>query len=86
MSQKPVEPAVPALRLTRINNAVYRVEDVQGQQVGHLKWIGGHWKFKAVGHDADGAVVPGGGPFTDRHNMAFAVADAALVSAGLLGA
>ncbi len=85
MSQAPAGPPLQALSLTRVNDAVYRVDDAQGVQVGNLKWISGQWKFKAIGHDADGAVVPGGGPFTDRHNMPFATADAARVSAGLLG-
>jgi hypothetical protein len=47
---------------------VCRVVDATGQHVGNLKWIGGAWKFKAIGHDASGAVIPGGGPLTDRHN------------------
>jgi hypothetical protein len=42
------------------------------------------WKFKALGHDADGHLIPGGGPLTDRHNMTFAVLDEAVVSAALL--
>ena len=28
-------------------------------------------KFKAIGQDAQGQVVPGGGPLTERHNMSF---------------
>jgi hypothetical protein len=26
------------------------------------------WKFKALGRDAQGQTVPGGGPLTHRHN------------------
>jgi hypothetical protein len=54
-----------------------------GAHVGNLKHIGALWKFKAVGYDADGSVLPGGGPFTDRHNTPFAEPDAAQVSAAL---
>lgn len=42
-----------------------RVEDATGQHVGNLNWIRGVWKFKAIGHDASGAVIPGGGPLTE---------------------
>jgi hypothetical protein len=52
--------------------------------VGNLKRIGAVWKFKALGQDADGHVIPGGGPLTDRHNLTFTVLDEALVSAALL--
>ena len=62
-----------------------RVLDSRGECVGHLKRIGGEWKFKAIGYDADGAVIPGGGPLTDRHNTRFAVLDVAVVSATLSG-
>ncbi|MEO8014807.1 hypothetical protein [Polaromonas sp.] len=72
------------LTLHRTNDQVVRVLDRQGQCVGNLKLIGAMWKFKALGQDADGQVVPGGGPLTDRHNMAFAVLDEAAVSAALL--
>lgn len=71
------------LSLQAINPQVFSVLTAEGEQVGNLKLIGGVWKFKAIGFEADGAVVPGGGPLTDRHNMVFAAADEALVSAGL---
>ena len=71
------------LTLQRLNDQVIRVLSDQGEQVGNLKLIGGVWKFKAIGHDASGNVIPGGGPYTERHNTVFAVADAALVNAGL---
>ncbi len=71
------------LSLQRVNDQVFRVLSSQGEHVGNLKLIGGAWKFKAIGQDASGQVIPGGGPFTDRHNTVFAVADEALVSAGL---
>jgi len=72
------------LTLHRVNDQVVRVLDHQGECVGNLKLIGTVWKFKALGQDADGHVIPGGGPLTDRHNMAFAVLDEAAVSAALL--
>ena len=72
------------LTLHSTNNPVVRVLDSQGQCVGNLKLIGSVWKFKALGHDAGGGLVPGGGPLTDRHNMTFAVLDEAAVSAALL--
>lgn len=71
------------LSLQAINPQVFSVLTAEGEQVGNLKRIGGVWKFKAIGFEADGAVVPGGGPLTDRHNMVFVAADEALVSAGL---
>ena len=72
------------LTLHRVNDQVARVLDHQGCCVGNLKRIGAVWKFKALGQDVDGHVVPGGGPLTDRHNMAFTVLDEAAVSAALL--
>ena len=73
------------LTLHPLNDQVVRVLDSQGECVGHLKLIGAVWKFKAIGYDADGAVIPGGGPLTERHNMRFAVLDEAVVSAALTG-
>ena len=54
-----------------------------GLHVGNLKLIGGAWKFKAVGYDASGQVIPGGGPLTDRHNTVFAALDEAQLNAVL---
>ena len=72
------------LTLHGVNDQLVRVLDRRGQCVGSLKRIGAVWKFKALGQDADGQVVPGGGPLTDRHNMVFAGLDEAAVSAALL--
>ena len=72
------------LTLQGVNDQLVRVLDRRGQCVGNLKRIGPVWKFKALGQDADGQVVPGGGPLTDRHNMVFAQLDEAAVSAALL--
>ena len=71
------------LTLQRLNDQVVGVFSSQGEHVGNLKLIGGSWKFKAIGHDASGAVIPGGGPLTGRHNTRFAILDEALISAGL---
>ena len=46
-----------------------------GLHVGNLKQIGSVWKFKSIGYDASGQVIPGGGPLTDRHNTAFVMPD-----------
>ena len=71
------------LQLHPVNAQVCRVTSSHGVHVGNLKLIGGVWKFKAIGMDAEGHVVPGGGPLTERHNMVFAVLDEALVNATL---
>ena len=73
------------LTLHPLNDQVVRVLDSRGECVGNLKLIGAVWKFKAIGYDADGAVIPGGGPLTDRHNTRFTVLDEAVVSAALSG-
>ena len=71
------------LTLQPVNSGVVAVLLPNGEPVGHLKWIGGVWKFKAMGYEgAD--LVPGGGPLTERHNCTFAVLDAEEVSAVLL--
>lgn len=75
--------AVTELTLTQINPAVYSVHLPDGSHVGNLKRIGAVWKFKAIGYDAAGNIIPGGGLFTDAHNTPFATPDAAEVSAGL---
>jgi len=63
------------LSVGRIDEGACKVLDVMGRHVGNLKWIRGVWKFKAIGHDAAGAVIPGGGALTDRHNTVFASLD-----------
>ena len=68
------------LTLSRINDRVYLVLTDQREHVGNLKLINGAWKFKAIGYDKDGAVIPGGGPLTDRHNTAFGALDEALIT------
>ena len=75
--------AVAALRLTPVNSLVYSVHLPDGAHVGNLKRIGAIWKFKAIGYDETGAVVPGGGPYTGRHNTQLNVPDAVQLSAAL---
>ena len=71
------------LTLNRLSNHVYLVLSDQGKHVGNLKLINGVWKFKAIGYDPNGDVIPGGGPLTDRHNTTFVALDEALISARL---
>ena len=78
-----VECLVYQLTLSRINDHVYRLLSDQGDHVGNLKLIGGVWKFKAIGYDQNGDVIPGGGPLTDRHNTTFIALDEALICATL---
>jgi hypothetical protein len=63
------------LHLRPVNAQVCSVHTASGAHVGNLKWIGGVWKFKAIGYDTDGRVIPGGGPLTDQHNTAFDTLD-----------
>lgn len=77
---------VAGLQLLPLNAAVVAVHTATGAHVGSLKKVGGTWKFKAMGYDADGRMEPGHGPMTDQHNMQFDTPDAAEVSATLLGA
>ena len=71
------------LTISRLNTEVYRVLDAQCNHVGNLKFIQGVWKFKAIGYDAQGDVIPGGGPLTQRHNTTFANLDEAHISSTL---
>ena len=66
-----------ALSLTPVNANVHSVHLADGTHVGNLKRMGALWKFKAVGYDATGSAVPGGGPLTHLHNTPFAAPDVA---------
>ncbi len=72
-----------ALTLTRVNADVHSVHLPDGSHVGNLKRIGTVWKFKAVGYDEAGNIIPGGGPLTEQHNTVFAAPDAAEINAKL---
>lgn len=69
--------------LRKVNDGVYRVMAGPQEQVGNLKLIGGQWKFKAVGCDDQGRLIPGGGPLTDMHNTTIAAPDEKLLNAAL---
>ena len=69
------------LTLTQVNDLVYRVQTDQGDHVGNLKFINAVWKFKAIGYEENGDVIPGGGPLTDQHNMSFDTLDEASMGA-----
>ena len=71
------------LTLRPVNADVFSVHTPDGAHVGNLKRIGAAWKFKAVGYDDAGHVVPGGGPLTEGHNTALAAPDAAELSTRL---
>ena len=71
------------LTLRAVNTLVFSVHLPDGAHVGNLKRIGAVWKFKAVGYDRAGQVIPGGGPYTDRHNTPCMAADAQELSAAL---
>lgn len=62
------------------NPDIYSISTVSGLHVGNLKLIGSVWKFKAIGYDDSGQVIPGGGPLTDKHNAVFAVPDEAEIN------
>ena len=71
------------LILSRVNDQLWQVLLQQGEHVGNLKLIGGVWKFKAIGYDADGSVMPGHGPLTQHHNARFDQLDEATIIAAL---
>ncbi len=71
------------LSLQPVNPGVYSVHAADGAHVGNLKQIGAVWKFKAVGYDAAGQLVPGGGPLTERHNTVLSARDAAELNRAL---
>ena len=79
MSESPLH----QLTLSKMNDLVYRVMQEPGEHVGNLKLINGIWKFKAIGYDSRGDVIPGGGPLTHRHNMTFATLNVAEINARL---
>lgn len=72
-----------AFTLEPTSPGICRVLTSAGLHVGNLKLIGGVWKFKAIGYDATGQVVPGGGPLTEKHNTAFAALDEANINQAL---
>jgi len=79
-SQPRIDVLPNLLKLQLQNAAICCVRTNAGLHVGNLKQIGNVWKFKAIGYDPSGQVIPGGGPLTDRHNIAFATLDEAEVN------
>lgn len=77
---------MPKLTLVAHNALIFRVVTAAGDHVGNLKLINAVWKFKAIGYDDNGDVIPGGGPLTGRHNTIFSTPDEAEINAKLLGA
>lgn len=71
------------LTLRPVYADAYSVHTPDGAHVGNLKRIGAVWKFKAIGYDAAGNVIPGGGLFTDKHNTTLAAPDAAALGTRL---
>lgn len=67
------------LQLRPVDPQVHQVL-AGGHLVGSLKQIGARWRFKAIGQDSDGSLVPGGGPLSHCHNTEFAAADEAAVN------
>jgi hypothetical protein len=59
------------LHLVLVNANVHSVHLPDSTHVGNLKRVGAVWKFKAIGYDQAGDLIPGGGPLTDRHNTPF---------------
>lgn len=72
------------LKLQPESPGICRVLTSAGLHVGNLKLMGGAWKFKAIGYDAAGQVVPGGGPLTEKHNTVISHLDADKVNQALL--
>ncbi len=75
--------AHPLLTLSPVNADVYSVHTTDSLHIGNLKRIGAVWKFKAIGYDAAGQLIPGGGPYTGRHNTTLAAPDGAALAAAL---
>lgn len=76
---------MPGLTIGTARGGACPVWDTSGRQVGNLKLVNGRWKFKAIGHDEQGRVVPGGGPLTEKHNMNFDLLDGPAIATRLLG-
>jgi len=71
------------IALRRRSEHVYRVVHAELGHVGNLQLAAGLWKFKAIGYESGGSLVPGGGPFTERHNAALQEPDAAALEQAL---
>jgi ABC-type transport system involved in cytochrome c biogenesis ATPase subunit len=74
------------VKLVNINPSVVQVQADDATPLGHLKHINGLWKFKALGYDDQGDLVPGGGPLTGVHNAVFETLDPTAIAARLFPA
>jgi hypothetical protein len=85
MAQDDAAAATPgALTLARVNQRLHRVLAPGVGHVGNLQYSSGQWKFKAIGYDRVGAILPGWGPLTECHNTVFAAPDEALLNAAFV--
>ena len=75
---------VRSVQLAHLNAGVVQVFTADGLHVGNFKQIAGVWKFKAIGYNAAGQVVPGGGPLTGKHNTALVDLNEAAIHQALL--
>ena len=74
------------MKLVNINPSVVQVQADDATPLGHLKHINGLWKFKALGYDDQGDLVPGGGPLTGVHNAVFETLDPTAIAVRLFPA
>lgn len=72
------------LTLKPLSPVIHAVHNQHGVHVGNLKLIGVVWKFKAIGYDESGDVLPGGGPLTGFHNTVFNQPDEREVNLAML--
>jgi len=63
---KRCEPVDP-IELFILRSDLQAVFDGLDRHLGMLKKSRGGWVFQAVGYDAEGSLVPGGGPCAERH-------------------
>jgi hypothetical protein len=68
------------LTLSRFNERVYRVLKASAEHAGNLQYSNGQWKFKSVGYDPNGEILPGWGPLTDWHNTVVTAPDEQLLN------
>ncbi len=71
------------LQLLPVNALVYRVMDRAHGHIGNLKFANGAWKFKAIGYEPAGNLIPGGGIYTHKHNTIVDMPDAAELAQAL---
>lgn len=76
---------MPTQLLKPLNAGICALHNPAGLHVGNFKWVNGQWKFKALGYDPAGQVMPGHGPLTDRHNVCLDELDEAIIRAQFFG-